>query len=347
MASSTLLLACSKSSDVSTSSTNPTTPSSGSTTSSVDSKDTSIADLMQYSSGSTLSTLTPMGNHYANKHVTTDEDLTYFGNAFNEPDVPASVAGLVLKKFQVVLYPHGSPSPVDVNQHAVGDCDLLAPLASLAYLNSKFIKSIIEDNGDGTFGVDMFDPQGKSIKVQVSSFFLANNNGDIESASGKNSVATWSTILEKAVMKYNMRYKVDMDIGGIGSEFVAPLFTGNGNSFAFAPGVLSYPNLKRAVDISLKKGFLVIGGFNKVFKVGKYSSVTGHGYTLMYSTDTSALFAMRNPWGTMPGSSDGTEDGVLPIPAQYDYSKTIDLRIIYAGISQGSGTTKAYVPPSF
>ncbi|MFT4204839.1 MAG: C2 family cysteine protease [Chitinophagaceae bacterium] len=334
--------ACSKGDNDATSTSVDTT-----TTSSSSSADSSISDLMQYATGSTYTVSTPMGTHYANKHETTTDDIEWLNDPDNEPSVPASVSGLVLKSFSVTLYPFGTPSPADVNQHAIGDCDLLAPLASLAYIYPSFVKKLITDNGDGTYTVAMYDPQGNAITVVVSSKFLASTDGSLEAGSGKNSVANWVTVLEKAVMKYNMIYEVDTDIGGIGSEFVAPLFTGNGNSFAFSPGTLSTLDLQRAVDVSLAKGFLVIGGFNKVFSVGNYSTVTGHGYTLMYSTDNTALFAMRNPWGTMPGSSDGSEDGVLPIPDDDVMAATIDLRIIYSGAAGSTGTTTPYRPPSF
>lgn len=337
-----ILYSCSKSDVKSDKNTAVNTNASSS-----NSTDSSINDLMQYSTGNTFSISTPMGTHYVNKHVTTEEDLKWLNDPSNEPSVPASVAGLILKEFKVNLYPFGSPSAADVNQHAIGDCDLLAPLASFAYIYPSFIKKVITDNGDGTYTINMYDPQGKAITVQLSSSFLAGTDGSIQAGTGKNSVANWVTLLEKAVMKYNMIYKVDLDIGGIGSEFVAPLFTGNGSSYAFSPGKLSAADLQRAVKISLSKGFLVIGGFTKEYPIGTYSTVTGHGYTLMFSIDKTALFAMRNPWGTMPGSIDGHEDGVLPIPDDETMASTIDLRIIYPGIAGSKGTTDAYRPPSF
>ena len=123
------------------------------------------------------------------------------------------------------LYPFGDPVPADVNQHGIGVCSALAVFASMAYLFPDFIKSIIQDNGNGTFTVDMFDPQGQPVEVTVQSTFLGDNNG-IGAASGKKGEATWASILEKAIMKWNYIYQVNPDISGIGSEHVAPLFTG-------------------------------------------------------------------------------------------------------------------------
>ncbi|WP_321332506.1 C2 family cysteine protease [uncultured Bacteroides sp.] len=312
---------------------------------------TNINDLMEFSSGDTYDASTPMGNHYANKHVTTEADRTWLKNAENEPSELTSNSSLHLTNFIVEnLYPYGTPKPADVNQHGIGDCSALAIFASMAYMYPNFIKSIIQDNGNQTYTVAMFDPQGESIEVTVSSKFLADSNGNIGAASGKNNQITWATILEKAVMKWNYIYQVNPDIGGIGSEHVAPLFTGNGSSFAFAPGKLTPEQLARAVDVSLSQGKIVVGGFTTAdVSVGSYRTVTGHAYTLMYSTDATALFSMRNPWGTSPGSSDGKEDGVLNISDDGVVPPIIDLRIIDPGKAADSGlsTLQPYVPPVF
>ena len=158
-----------------------------------------IDDLMQYAYSFTESASTPMGSHYANKHETTDADRAWLADASNEPEVPATNRpNLSWKEFPVLLYPTaGIPSPADVNQRGISDCCAVAVLASFAYIYPEFIKAIITDNGDNTFTVAMFDPQGKPVDVTVSSVFLADANGTIQAAAGKNAVACWSTVLER------------------------------------------------------------------------------------------------------------------------------------------------------
>ena len=306
-----------------------------------------IDDLMQYSSGSTYSSLTPLGTHYTNCHITTAEDIIWLNNAINEPGPPASTSDLRLAEMPVTLYPYGTPSPADVNQHGIGDCGALAALASMAYVHPDFIMNIIKDNGDSTFTVSMYDPQGEPVFVKVSSKFLIGTDGKIAAVSGKNGKAVWSTILEKAIMKYNCIYKVNSDIGGIGSEFTTPIFTGNGNSFAFSPGVLSPSQLQRVVRVSLAKGEFVIGGFNRIFNIGNYQTVTGHAYTLSLSNEPTVLFSMRNPWGFCPGSSTGEEDGIMDIPNDKNITSTIDLRIIDSGYAGNLGVKIPYRRPDF
>jgi len=128
--------------------------------------------------------------------------------------------------------------------------------------------------------VKMFDPQGKPLQVTVSNKFLTGNGHNIDAVSGKNNTATWATVLEKAIMKYNVIYKVNPDIGGIGSEHVVPLFTGDGNSFAFSPGKLTARELARVVNVCLDQGKLMIGGFNRAgLPVDNSETVKAHAYT--------------------------------------------------------------------
>ncbi len=303
-------------------------------------------ELESRGSGSSYSSSTPMGRHYENRHVTTQEDIEWLSNATNEPDLLPSASSYTYKEHPVTLYPHDIPVPADVNQHGIGDCSALAVFAEMAYLFPDFIKSIITANSDGTYTVAMFDPQGEPVDVCLRPTFLSDDRGAIGGTSGKKGEANWATILEKAIMKWNYIYEVNPDISGIGSEHVAPLFTGEGNSFAIAPNTFNNSQLKHAVELSLEERMIVIGGFNVAgLWAGTGQTVTAHAYSFMYSTDETALFSMRNPWGNSPGS-DGSEDGVLNIPDNEQVPPTIDLRIIYPGIAKkyALDTLTPYIP---
>lgn len=309
---------------------------------------TTFADVVAHGNSFTYTAATPMGNHYENKHVTTEQDKLWLNNASNEPNLLQSAPGYTLRTYEVDLYPFGDPVPADVNQHGIGDCSALAVFASMAYLFPDFIKSIIQDNGNGTYTVDMYDPQGQPVDVTVKSTFLGDNNG-IGAASGKKGEATWATILEKAIMKWNYIYQVNPDISGIGSEHVAPLFTGEGNSFAYSPNSLDADQMKQVAELSLQEPMIVIGGFNTGgLWVGSAQTVTAHAYSFFYSNNASALFAMRNPWGFSPGTN-GTEDGVMDIMDDGTVPPTIDMRIIYPGKAADYAKTNLspYIPPQW
>lgn len=308
----------------------------------------SFEDLVKLGSGSSYSSQTPMGRHYENRHVTTDSDCTWLATASNEPDLLPSAPGYSLRPYTVNLYPFGEPVPADVNQHGIGDCSALAVLAELAYRFPDFIKSIITNHGDGTFTVAMYDPQGKSVNVRVQSTFLGDNNG-IGASSGKNGEANWATVMEKAIMKWNKIYQVNPDIMGIGSEHVAPLFTGEGNSFAINPNNLIAIQLKQAADLSFANNMIVIGGFTQgnVDTGNGAQTVTAHAFSFMQSTDSRALFSMRNPWGNSPGGT-SSDDGVLDIMDDGIVPPLIDMRIIYPGAAEPyAKPAYPYVPPVY
>jgi hypothetical protein len=310
-------------------------------------EDMDIADLIAaYSTGSSYTELTPMGVHFANRQRTTDEIREWLLNPANEPAVPKELTTCSLQPFNVTLYPFGTPKPADANQHSIGDCGGVAALAAMAYQNPEFVKSLIVDNGDKTYTVSMYDPQGYPVQVRVSNKFVAGPSMDLRAASGKGPIATWSTVLEKAIMKYNTKYLVNPNIGGIGAEHTTPLFTGNGNSFAFKPKALTNEELVRVVRVSLLQGKFVLGGFSKggIPLDGGGNTVTAHVFTAMHSLKDNAMFSMRNPWGGNQKVADGN-DGVMNIFSDTEVPQLIDLRIIFPGRSGEDGVTQPYTPP--
>lgn len=311
----------------------------------------SMDDLMKYASGYTKSSQTPMGKHYENRHVATESDKAWLLDPNNEPPVPPGLddGTRSYKYFKVNLYPFGKPMPADINQRGIGDCGAHAAMGSLVYSYPDFVKTLITEGPNETFVVNMFDPQGNPIQVAVSSKFLADGNGNIMAGTGKNAVPSWSSVLEKSIKKYNAIFKVNTNIEGIGSEHVLPLFTGNGESFAFNPNALKKEDLKRAVEVALKQGKLIIGGFNTkdiaVTRDGQTAyTFTNHAWTLVHSTQAGVMFGMRNPWGFNNGH-DRKWDGVLDIPPQDYIAKTIDLRIVEPGKAGLKGNFAPYVPP--
>jgi hypothetical protein len=308
----------------------------------------SFDDLVLLGSQSSYSSQTPMGRHYENRHVTTDADRDWLATASNEPDLLPSASGYTLRSYAVNLYPFGEPVPADINQHGIGDCSALAVLAELAYRFPDFIKSIITDHKDGTYTVAMYDPQGNPVNVRVQSTFLGDNNG-IGASTGKKGEANWATVMEKAIMKWNKIYQVNPDINGIGSEHVAPLFTGEGNSFAIIPDDLFAIQLKQAANLSFANNMIVIGGFTQgnVDTGNGAQTVTAHAFSFMLSTDSKALFSMRNPWGNSPGGT-SSDDGVLNIMDDGIVPPLIDMRIIYPGAAAPyAKPAYPYVPPVY
>lgn len=134
-----------------------------------------IDDLMEFSSGNTYSSATPMGSQHASDRVATASDIEWLKDVNSEPD---TFDGLSWSSFSITtLYPYGDPSPADVNQHSIGDCCACAVFASMAYLYPDFIKHIIVSNGNNTYNVSMYDPNGDEITVGVSNYFVIYGSG--------------------------------------------------------------------------------------------------------------------------------------------------------------------------
>lgn len=305
-----------------------------------------LEDLIARASSFTKSDITPMGKHFENRKVTTDEDRQWLATATNDP---REVSGYTWRPFEVDLYPFGEPLPADVNQRGIGNCCAMAVFGEMAYLFPGFIQSIITDHGNGTYTIAMFDPQGKPVDVTVQSTFLGNDGG-IGACSSKDGKATWATILEKAVMKWNHIYQANPDINGIGYEQTSALFTGNGESFAFGASSLLPEQLVQALNIAFNERMFVTGGFNIGGLSYNYGpqTVTLHAYSFMYSNEPGALFAMRNPWGYNPGGTNG-DDGVFNIYNDGKITQTIDMRIIYPGAALPYAVKEVipYIPPIY
>lgn len=307
----------------------------------------SFEEVYNAATGYTHTSATPMGNHYVGAHVTTDADRKWLLDPSNEPPTLPSAPSYTWKEYNVTLFPFGEPKPADVNQHGIGDCSACAVFAEMAYVAPKFIKSIIKDNGNKTYTVNMYDPQGNPVDVCISSRFLGDSS--IGEVSGKNNVACWSTILEKAMIKWEAVYQVNPDVYGIGSEHVAPLFTGDGDSFAFYPGTISANEFRDAVNLSFDNKCILIGGFTQSGAfVGSSQTVSGHAYSFHRDSNSNVLFAMRNPWGYSPGDS-GYTDGLLHIKNDGFIPTLLDIRIIRPGVLAAyyEANLGPYVPPVF
>ena len=197
---------------------------------------------------------------------------------------------------------------------------MCAVFASFAYIYPEWIKSIIHKNGNN-YTVNMFDPKGNPIDVVVDNKFL-----DYQ-VTGKNGKFCWSSVMEKALMKWESCFKCNK-IGGIGTEHAAPPFTGNGNSYSFSPDKLFNSEFDLVVDYALSHGMISVGGFNVGgLMCGELETITGHAFTVMYPDEGADYkFVMRNPWG-----NGGSIDGKLKIPAKREILKTIDFRLVFPG----------------
>ena len=226
---------------------------------------------------------------------------------------------------------------------------MCAVFASFAYIYPEWIKTIIVPNNSNTlFTIHMFDPMGNPIDV------IVDNKMYSQQVTGKNGVFCWTSIMEKALMKWETRFRCNK-IGGIGTEHAAPPFTGNGTSYSFNWGDYLYnAEYPLIVDYARSHGMISVGGFHESgVMMGDLESVTGHAFTVMYADEGSDyLFVMRNPWGNEPSGSTASNrtDGKLKIPNDHSKLRLVDFRLVFPGEQMAQykkENLRGYTPPRF
>ncbi|MCU1498153.1 MAG: hypothetical protein JWM47_2106 [Acidimicrobiales bacterium] len=185
------------------------------------------------------------------------------------------------------LYENGA-KPGDVMQGGAGDCWMLASLAAIVRTpgGEEYIKSLIHDNGDGTYTVTFEDGQ----KVTV--------NGQSDDLSSHTGGDKWVLILENAFAKKH---------GGLAGDYM----DGNWPEVALKELGLENVRNKMVTDMSdaelsalLRSGQPVVAAAD-VQNPGGFTldngATGGHAFSVVDSTANTVT--MRNPWGSNSGLS--------------------------------------------
>ncbi len=294
-----------------------------------------FGDIVYLATNFTHSDETPMGTEYSwwvKDHSTTPEILEKLRDPNVEPDETkynyiteqgTEYTFYWNDRIDVNLYPFGEPLPTDVNQHQIGNCSVLSTFAAIVYMYPEYIKSIVHENPDGTYAVDMFTPEGEPVRVGLKATLLhpeewRENPSWKYGVSSKNDVTAWACLIEKAMMKYETVYDFydnhsSANLGGMNASTTCPLYTGSGDGVSIPAGALSPEQLSVGVKDALAKGWIVTGGFNAENKTQDGITTTGHTWTVVYPTNSRALIAMRNPWGYCADANGSNKDGILNV----------------------------------
>ena len=204
----------------------------------------------------------------------------------------------------------GIPSINDINQGYLGDCYLLASLAEVAQCEPNTIKSMITDNGNGTYGV-RFYINGNPVFVTV------NTALPVFSATGafaaNSSSAIWSSLIEKAYVELNAEPGfLDHPTGNaynlINGGFADPISQITGRN------VVSYDSSRYTQTAwnSLKNIFVTaiqnnqevdLASFGDSTIGGKAALMTGHMFSGIGYDSATGEFVLRNPWGASNGQT--------------------------------------------
>jgi pyrrolidone-carboxylate peptidase len=131
----------------------------------------------------------------------------------------------------------------DVDQGNLGDCYFMALLAAIAEMRPEAIEQMVKSNGDGSFTVSFFAPDGKRVHQIVQPTFPTGQWGEPEFAQfgdqsdiyGKE---LWPMLIEKAWMQANGSW-LDIEGGKVNSTKHAIAMTGSDKEDFNLPGKLS------------------------------------------------------------------------------------------------------------
>lgn len=225
------------------------------------------------------------------------------------------------------LFASIGPSEEDVIQGGVGDCYLMASLASTALADPNRIEQMITDLGDGTYAVRFY--RGSVAKyVRVDSSLPMKSSGSLAYAQLGEDGSLWAALVEKAyaIFRGNGR-----SYAGLSGGFIEEADAAIGMKYIRKNAFASSGSMMRWLDDQLDAGKSVGIGTK-----GKTSgAVVGlHAYSVVkMSTDEDGNLTgvvLRNPWG-VDGvkNASNMRDGYVTLSANQLYQS------IWMGVSAG------------
>lgn len=276
-----------------------------------------------------------LGNLAAGYSATQLNELT--GKWFLGTDLPSNTVSMSGYKSYTVtystvsspLYGSSGPTMADVNQGYLGDCYLLSALAEVANENPSIIKSMITDNGNGTYGVRFF-VNGVARYVTVDNQ-LADAGKEFNSATN-----IWASLVEAAYAELQAQGVVTGNSVNYGDSFStignggAPEFTleqitgasaitdfygakSSWNAYVYNSSLSmtsSKTGLATASVLSTLAADLLVGDdivlssmTNATDAKGKTTLVSDHAMTVYGFDAATGMLEIRNPWGTESGQT--------------------------------------------
>ncbi len=198
------------------------------------------------------------------------------------------------------------PDYTDMRQGDVGDCYFISAMGALAHANPSAIASMFIDNGDNTWTVRFFAPDGRDDYVTVDRMLPATHGGyliyqnELHQAGDPNN-ELWLELAEKAYAQWNET----------GKELLSFSQYRNGqNSYASIDGgweetvdaqVLNHPATKYSFQCANMQAVLDAISANQAVTVSTFAEGNGlwanHAYVVIGYDSTQLTFQLDNPKG--------------------------------------------------
>jgi hypothetical protein len=204
----------------------------------------------------------------------------------------------------------------DVKQGGLGDCYLLAALVSVATTDPSLIERMIEDNGDGSYTVHLWDigPFSRNARLRVEPSFPYVRRGtrevpafaalgDSERVEGERRYEIWPAVLEKAWAKFKGSYEATEDWHSSGPlSFVSGAPVTN-----LDPADMDADEISKTLVEAFEEGHPTVlstatfedypAGSEEVRLMNELNLVGFHAYSVVGTTRDGRV-RLWNPWGT-------------------------------------------------
>lgn len=260
---------------------------------------------------------TPLGNLHAGSSVTQLNEL--IGKWFLGTDLPDPT--LVPDDHRTVSQPHyatasgllygpgGAAAIADVSQGALGDCVVCASMIEMVVNHPDLLKSMIVDNGNGTYGV-RFYLNGNEVWVTVDRELPVDAHGYqvyADNGVGQDQ-ALWVPLLEKAYAQLSETGMVGHpavnsyeNIDGNSTGVVLPAMS-NINGNYYRTGASDWASKKQTLVDALAAHRDVVfetahGAPHTYNSAGLTELVGAHAFAVLGYDEATGKFIVRNPWG--------------------------------------------------